>query len=115
MPEGKVPGAYLGECYSAGEEWAVEIYNTVADALARLLNNIRCAYTFKYFVYKGTAGTDMFDRGIGELIRKKVRQMLVNPKWADRSNLKFIETPGPNNLDALVGAAYLLAADLGLL
>ena len=57
----------------------------------------------------------MFNRGIDKLVRRKLRKMLVNKKWADKSNLKFIETPGPNNVDALVGAAYLLAADCNLL
>jgi predicted NBD/HSP70 family sugar kinase len=115
LPEGKNPGAYLGECYSAGEKWAIELYNIIADAFARLLTNIRCTYDFKYFVYKGSAGTDMFNRGLGELVRKKLRHTLVNPKWATKANLEFVETPGRNNVDALVGAAYLLAVNLGII
>ena len=112
---GKNPGAYLGEHFTVGAEWAKDLYDQIAIALAALINNLRCVYDFQHFVYKGSAGTDMFNRGIDKLVRRKLRKMLVNKKWADKSNLKFIETPGPNNVDALVGAAYLLAADCNLL
>lgn len=115
LPDGMAPCAYLDECFDRGEDWAIMIYQTIAKALALLINNIRCAYSFKHFIYKGTAGTNWFKRGMGEMIRKELKQVLVNKAWASEENLQFIETPGPNNVDALIGAAWHLAVKAKLI
>jgi hypothetical protein len=39
-----------------------------------------------------------------------MREYLIDPSWADRKNLSLVETPGPGDRDAFVGAAAAFKA-----
>jgi hypothetical protein len=39
-----------------------------------------------------------------------MREYLIDPSWADEGNLRLVETPGPGDRDAFIGAAAAFKA-----
>lgn len=106
IPEGKHPCQFLNEEFNRHKIWATKLYEIIFKGMGILLANLRCCYEFPLVVWKGTFAENAFKRPMAEeLIRDAMQEVLINPAWANKNNLRFRMTPAPEDKDALIGAA----------
>jgi predicted NBD/HSP70 family sugar kinase len=109
IPEEVHPTQFLNDCFRRREEWAVMLYSAVARGMGVLLANVVSFIPVPAIVWKGTfAGKGGLDLVEG-LIRRTMREVMIEPKWAAPGRLKFIKSPGEPDDDSLIGAARLIS------
>jgi len=104
VPKDKHPCQFLDEEFEKEQEWAVNLYKIVGKGMGIFLANIQTLLKLPLIIWKGTFALRVFEKGIEPIIRSQMQSSLIDPTWADESNLRFEFSP-PNNEDALIGAA----------
>ena len=102
------PSIFLDLKYDYREEWAVEMYHSLAFGMAKFLTNIQLFFNLPAIVWKGALGRAVLQRKNQE-IRQMMKEMIINPAWVD--DLRFLycwDVESCKDADALIGAAKLL-------
>lgn len=103
LPEGKDPCAYLDECYQRDDEWAVNLYQVVAQGMGIFLANIQSILHLPLIVWKGTFALKVL-KFLEPEVRATMKGVMIDPSWADENNLRFQFSPDPDH-DSFIGAA----------
>ena len=76
------------------------------------LANIQSLLNLPLIVWKGTVAREVLwgRLGLEPEVREVMREYLIDPTWADQDNLRLVETPGPGDRDAFIGAAEAFKA-----
>jgi len=63
-------------------------------------------------VWKGTVAREVLwgKLKLESEVRAVMKEYLIDPSWADKKNLSLVETPGPGDRDAFIGAAAAFKA-----
>ncbi len=105
-PEGVHPCKFLDDSYRNKEPWAVDLYKIIYKGMGIFLGNIQSLLNLPLIVWKGTfASQAIWQLGLEDEIRSVMKEVLIDPSWAEKDHLRFEFTPGKNNKDALIGAA----------
>lgn len=104
--------AYLGQYSSEAKIWATDFYGRVVRGMGIFLANIQSLLNLPLIAWKGTVAREVL---WGRLklepeVRAVMREYLIDPTWADKDNLRLVETPGLGDRDAFIGAAAAFKA-----
>ena len=104
--------AYLGQYSSEAKIWAGDFYSRVVRGMGIFLANIQSLLNLPLIVWKGTVAREVLwgRLGLEPEVREVMREYLIDPTWADQDNLRLVETPGPGDSDAFIGAAEAFKA-----
>jgi len=104
--------AYLGQYSSEAKIWAGDFYSRVVRGMGIFLANIQSLLNLPLIVWKGTVAREVLwgRLGLEPEVREVMREYLIDPTWADQDNLRLVETPGPGDRDAFIGAAEAFKA-----
>lgn len=104
--------AYLGDYSGKAKNWARDFYRRVIQGMGIFLANIQTLLNLPLIVWKGTlAHKALWDKLSLLLdVRAAMREHLIDPTWAREDKLRLIETPGPGDWDAFIGAAEAFKA-----
>lgn len=104
--------AYLGRYSDEAKVWAKDFYGRVVRGMGIFLANIQSLLNLPLIAWKGTVAREVL---WGRLklepeVRAVMKEYLIDPGWADQDNLRLVETPGPGDRDAFIGAAAAFTA-----
>lgn len=104
--------AYLGQYSSEAKIWAGDFYGRVVRGMGIFLVNIQSLLNLPLIVWKGTVAREVLwgRLGLESEVREVMREYLIDPTWADEGKLRLVETPGPGNRDAFIGAVEAFKA-----
>lgn len=104
--------AYLEEYSDEAKNWARDFYPRVIQGMGIFLANIQTLLNLPLIVWKGTlAHKALWDKlSLLPDVRTVMREHLIDPTWAREDKLRLIETPGPGDWDAFIGAAEAFKA-----
>ena len=106
-------------------EWAKDFYNTIFNGMGIFLANIQSLLHLPLIVWKGTVAEKVLclnpktpeehDKAekfleTEQKVREIIKTRLIDPTWADKDELLLVETPGPGNRDAFIGAVEAFKA-----
>lgn len=103
IPEDKRPCQFLDEEFAKGEIWAKNLYQMIGEGMAIFLANIQTLLHLPLIVWKGTFALKTL-KALEPIIRSKMQEVLIDPSWADESNLRF-DFSVTDDKDSLIGAA----------
>ena len=108
IPENMPPCAFLDQEYQNQKKWAVDMYETIGTKMGIFLANIQTCFCLPLIVWKGKFALKALKlKGLESCIRKAMSEVLIDPDWASPKKLRFKPTPGPEDKDALIGAARI--------
>jgi len=93
----------LHEAYGRGDQWALDLYRSIAKDMGLFLAIMQSAFRVPCFVFKGTVAITMLPV-LEARIRQAMKRHLIDESWADPEHLRFRMSPDPQN-DGLIGAA----------
>jgi len=104
--------AYLGEYSGQAKIWATDFYGRVVRGMGIFLANIQSLLNLPLIVWKGTVAREVLwgKLKLESEVRAVMKEYLIDPSWADKKNLSLVETPGPGDRDAFIGAAAAFKA-----
>lgn len=104
IPKGMHPCCFLDRCYKKGKrtnQWAFDLYMIIARGMGTYLAFLQSHLRLPLVVWKGTFASHALPL-VDEMIRRFMREKLINPSWEDE--MRFTFSPEPEK-DSLIGAA----------